>query len=76
MLSKQSLELKENFSKRKTELDKCTKPPPSKEPRIETETDGGKEEVVSSFNTYQYWKDPLPDISLELEQNIASPHSL
>lgn len=72
MLSTKSLELKENLSKRKSEVDKCTIPP-SKEPRIETETDKGKEEVANSFNTYQYWKDPLPDISIELGTNIANP---
>jgi len=74
MLSTKSLELKENFSKRKSEVDKCTTPPPpSKEPRIETETDKGKEEVANSFNTYQYWKDPLPDISFELGKNTVNP---
>lgn len=68
MLSSHSLELKENLSsKRKSEC--STPPPPSKQPRteianIEATTD--KEQLDTIFNSYLYWKDPLPDISSEL----------
>ncbi len=73
MLSHKSLDLKENFStKRKSDCDKCTSPPPpSKLPRIEKESSEEKKELENDFNSYQYWKDPLPDISSELN-NIPS----
>ena len=71
MLSVKALELKENLSsKRKSDCsDKYNLSPPSKLPRIETEEDQTK--LENDFNSYQYWKDPLPDISSELN-NITS----
>lgn len=68
MLSHKSVDLNENNCKRKPEGDKSTAPPPpNKLPRLETNPKQEKEAGENSFNTYQYWKNPLPDISLELD---------
>jgi hypothetical protein len=80
MISKQSfLPLIGPFAsfKRKAESDlqkNCS--PPSKLPRIESEKSPSYSEDPDSqeFNTFQYWKNPLPDITLELNLLTQADH--
>lgn len=74
MLSNFPVDVKENLSlKRKSECSSETSPlPPCKLQRLDVEPNYSKEEINQDFNSYQYWKDPLPDISFEL-QKITVP---
>lgn len=75
MLSNFTSDLVENHSlKRKSpECPNQTTPlPPNKFQRLEGQSTLNQEDCAQDFNTYQYWKDPLPDISFELIEGKSS----
>jgi len=59
-----------NIVKRKSPENESLSTPPSKLARTEGESPDQEERLKSAcpdeFNSYQYWKDPLPNISDEL----------
>lgn len=62
-----------NLLKRKADSeDKCASSlPPSKLPKLESEVEiskGHTEDLDQEFNTFLYWKDPLPDVEAELSK--------
>lgn len=71
MISFYHVEVQENLSsKRKASFcDSTIIPPAYKLPRLEKEVEEDKEEIDNKFNYYQYWKDPLPDINVELNNS-------
>lgn len=58
----------------KRKADSNVQSPSPKSIRLEACNRIGEEDYKEEFNTYQYWKTPLPDISSELG-TIATPMS-
>ena len=61
-----------NLLKRKADSEfKCSSPPPpNKLAKIES-SNQPSEEIHQEFNTYQYWKDPLPDIEAHINSTLT-----